>query len=135
MGLKERRAIKDFQDNHFPKLCEDIKKAAEKDIEIEVDWDSLAIPKYSEQYADFFTKIYFLPLIGAFENICIDEMGKEALAESVQRIHICNKSEQYGEVAYSLKDGVLTVDHIPNTNSEDVDKRVNWLTNMLEDAL
>lgn len=42
MGLAERRAIKDFQDNHLPKLQAEIHKAAGFPVPIEVTWDQLA---------------------------------------------------------------------------------------------
>ena len=40
VGLAERRVTKDFSDNHFPKLFEEIKAAAKFDVE--VDWTSMS---------------------------------------------------------------------------------------------
>jgi hypothetical protein len=132
MGLLEKRAVKAFQDGSYKKLTDEINTLAGYPIEFEVKWDTLSVDEYSHMYEDGFTKVYFLPVIAAFKEIVSDEMGKEALKETLKKIIIKNEGQiYYGSYAYSISDGVLTIDHQPCTNIDDVTDRTKELTNLL----
>jgi len=136
MGLVEKRAIKNFQDIKFAGLEKEINTIAGYPIEFQVDWDSLAAPDYAERYEEYFTNIYFQPVIDSFKFIAADEMGKEALKEILQKIHIKNDGTVTSEVrAYHLEGGVLTVNHDPVTNAHHVDYRTKKLTEVLSSKM
>ena len=87
MGLTERRAIKAFQENKYPKLKAEMDTAAGFDVPVVVDWDTImAVSEgYSEQYEENLPKVFFRPLIEAFKGICIDDLGKEAFKEGLKK--------------------------------------------------
>lgn len=132
MGLLEKRAVKAFQEGSYKKLTEEINTLAGYQIEFDVNWDTLAVDEYSHIYDDCFTKVYFLPVIGALKEIVSDELGKEALKETLKKIHIKNEGQiYYGDYAYSISNGTLTIDHQPCTNIDDINSRTTVLTKFL----
>jgi hypothetical protein len=135
MGLAERRASKKFQNEDYPALKKAIDEAAGFEVPIEVDWGSLAVDEYGHLYQEAFTKVYFQPLTEAIQDICIDDMGKEALKEALSKIVICNKEGRYGKSAFSFTDGVLLFDHKAVTNIDDVQERRKHIVELLEKAL
>jgi hypothetical protein len=134
-GLKEKRAVKDFQEKSFPKLTKEINSVAGIDVPIEVDWDSIAVDGYSDLYEEGFTKVYFTPLLDALKGICADDMGKTALREALKKVVIKNSSNSYSPSNFSFADGVLVIDHSPTTNLNDTKDRTKKIAKLLEDAL
>ncbi|TXD41170.1 hypothetical protein FRC96_04725 [Lujinxingia vulgaris] len=135
MGLKERRATKEFQENHFPALVERIHAAYGGEPVLEVDWSSIAVDGMAHMYETAFTKVYFETLIQAFEAVGIDEMGKEALQEGVEKVVITNTDAYANHRGFSFNEGVLTLDHKPTYNIDNVQERVKALTTLLENNL
>lgn len=135
MGLRERRAAKQYQDNTYPALKARIDAAYGKPLEVEVDWGSLAIDGQAHLYEDGFTKVYFETLIGVLEAIAIDDMGREALHEGLKKVVVCNRSGKSNYRGFTFADGVFTIDHKPTTNMDNIKERVEGATTMLEDAL
>ncbi len=136
MGLAERRAAKEFETNKFPDLKKQVGSAAGFDVPIEVDWESLAVNDYAHMYDEAWTKVYFTPLVDAFKNITIDKMGKEALKGALKKIVLKNRGGHYSAPGcYDFANGVLTVDHEPVSNVDDVNSRATELQKMLEAKL
>lgn len=135
MGLAERRAAKRFQDESYPKLKTAIDEAAGFETSLEVDWSSLAIDDSSHLYDECFPKVYFQPLIDAFAAICIDDMGKEALAEGLKQIVIKNEGGRSNPRDFTFDGGVLTIDHKPTTNVDNVKERAEAIQKILEKGL
>lgn len=108
MGLTERRAIKAFQENKYPKLKAEMDAAAGFDVPVVVDWDTImAVSEgYSEQYEENLPKVFFRPLIEAFKGICIDDLGKEALKEGLKKVVIRGESTYTNP---SFEYGILTL--------------------------
>ncbi len=132
MGLAEKRGVKTFQEGSYKKLTSEINALAGYDIDFDVNWDTLAIDDNVDMYDENFTQIYFQPVINSFKEITSDEMGKEALKDILKKIEIKNvKGAMYGSSAYSIADGVLTIDHLPNTNAHHTDDRTKSLTELL----
>jgi hypothetical protein len=134
-GLKEKRAIKNFQEKSYPKLTKEINSIAGTDVPIEVDWDSIAVDGYSELYEEGFTKVYFTPLADALKGICADDMGKTALKEALKKVVIKNSSDSYSPSNFSFADGVLVIDHSPTSNLADTKDRTDKIVKLLEDAM
>lgn len=136
MGLTERRATKAFQDGPFQELKSKVTEAAGKELEIEVDWSSLAVDGMSHLYEDAYPKVYFLPLIGALEKVCIDDLGKEAIAEGLDKITIQNQKGTSSASRWAtFQDKCLVLDHKPTTNIDYVKDRTDSLQKVLEDGL
>ena len=132
MGLQERRAVKAFQDNSYQKLTSEINTLAGFPIEFEVNWDTLALEEYTHMYEECFPKVYFTPLINAVKEITIDDMGKEALKESLKKVVIKNEAGNvYGSNAYAFNGGVLTIDHQPFSNVDNITERSEELSKLL----
>jgi len=136
MGLAERRAAKTFETNSYPALKAEVLSAATFEVPIEVDWESLAAPEYAHLYEDSWPKVYFRPVVEAFKAITFDDMGKDALKAGLKKIVIQNKSGYYSSTSWAKFDGgVLTLDHEPCTNVDDIKDRADSLRAVLEKAL
>jgi hypothetical protein len=132
MGLLEKRALKAFQDGSYKTLTDEINAIAGYTIEFEVNWETLALDEYAEIYDDSFTKVYFTPLIAALKEITADDMGKEALKEALKKVVIKNEGGfVYGSNAYSFSNGVLTIDHVPFSNVDNITERSTELGALL----
>src|SRR4051812_40487975 len=93
MGLAERRAIATFQNDRFPGLKQKVEEAAAMPVELDVDWAGLAKEGEAENYEKALTNYFFVPLATALGQICIDQMGREALKEGLRGIKVtCGSS-------------------------------------------
>jgi hypothetical protein len=135
VGLSERRAIKEFQDTLFPEIQKQVKEAAGFDVPLEVDWETLALQGSSHLYLESFPKVYFTPLVKALSEVTRDEMGREALKTGLKKVVIANKTGKYSASGFTFEQGVLTLDHEPCTNVDDITERAEAIQKMLEDAL
>jgi len=136
MGLAERRATKDFQDNDLPALKARIEAACGVSLELDVAWEKLAEDEMSHLYKDAWTKVYFAPIAEAFEAICVDQMGKDAVKASVKKVVVTNESGiSNGERWASFEGGVLTLDHKPTSNIDYGQERTAGLVKVLEKGL
>ena len=136
MGLAERRAAKEFREQHFPALEAEIRAAAGFDLPLEIDWDSMSREDYAKMYAECWPKVYFQPLIEAFKSITRDDLGREALTGGLTRVVIRNSGgNSSAERAVTFQDKVLTIDHEPVTNVDDVDDRTKYMIQVLEKGL
>ena len=132
MGLSERRAVKAFQDGSYVTLTNEINTLAGYPIIFEVNWDTLALEEQTHLYEEGFTKVYFAPLINAIKEITVDDMGKEALKETLKKVVIKNEGGYYSAPsAYSFNDGVLTIDHEPFSNIDYITDRSEGLAKLL----
>ncbi len=136
MGLAERRAVKAFQDTQYPELKRALDAAAGFGVEVEVNWETLAQDEMSHLYADAFPKVYFKPIIDAFQAICADQMGKDALKGSLKKIVICNVSNYWSpSSAVTFDGGTLKIDHEPCSNVDDIEERTKHIVSLLEKNL
>ncbi len=136
MGLAERRIVKAFQETTYKSFLEDVKKVVGKEVAVEVAWDSLAIEGMSHLYEEAWPQVYFQPLVKAFESICADDMGKEAITESLDKIVIKNEEGISSASRWSaFENKVLTLDHKPTTNIHYVDDRAKTVQSLLENNL
>ena len=136
MGLAEHLAIKDFQDNHLPKLQTQVDEAAKMPVTLKIDWQSLALENQSHLYAECWQKIYCEPLISALRSITRDELGTEALKEQLKKVVIKSEAgNYYGDRWTTFADGILTLDHLPTSNIGDVEDRTKGLIQVLGKGL
>ena len=136
MGLAERRAAKEFETKVFPGWKDKIIGVAQFDVPLEVDWEALAAPDYAHLYAECWPKVYFQPLVQALTAVCVDDMGKDALRAALKKIVVTNRSDNsYGRSAVKFEGGILTIDHLPCSNVDQIDERSDAIQKSLEAAL
>ncbi|MCW5739359.1 MAG: hypothetical protein KIT67_04235 [Alphaproteobacteria bacterium] len=136
MGMVERRAVAEFQERYYPPLLKKIHAAAGYPVPVEVKWDTLALDKESDKYNTHWPDMYFEPLVAGLGRINKDEMGRAAIKEGIKKIVIQNESNNRNPDRWAvLKDGVLTLDHLPHTNVQDRVLRGDKLGLMLEQKL
>lgn len=120
MGLAERRAIVAFQSTRYPALKERLDQIAGFAVPLEIDWASLDIDDYADLYDEALEKVYFLPLIEAFTALRIDPARLAEVRGAMRRVDI-----RYASIAarITFEQGVLTFDHYPMSDIEDVSTR------------
>jgi len=140
LGLAERRALKRYQDEILPEIETRIFDAATFEFPIEIDWESIARPAEADRYAepDYWTNVFFEPLIESLQSITADEMGTEALTENLKKLVIhCDDqapASNYLE-GLSLEEGTLAINWRPYTNAHARNERTQVLTKFLESRL
>ncbi len=110
MGLAEKRATMEFQNDSYPNLKQRIDEAAGFDVPLEIDWASLAKPNQSTIYHEAWTKIFFEPLIEGLKTIGADDLGKQALNASLKKIEIRSSGEFFDGEGITFADGILRID-------------------------
>jgi len=103
MGLNERRKIKELQDTTLPGRVKEIEEICGKGIPYEVDWDSLAD---DAEGLNFLDNISCHRLNMALRAICLDDMGKEAVRDSLNLIKLKNVKDK-SEMKINFDAGVL----------------------------
>ena len=103
MGLNERRKIKELQDTTLPGRIKEIEEICGKPIPYEVDWDSLAD---DAEGLNFLDNISCHRLNMALRTICCDDMGKEAVRDSLNLIKLKNVKDK-SEMKINFDAGVL----------------------------
>jgi hypothetical protein len=136
MGLREKKATKQYQEGTFVATKEKLDGLLGFNIDIEVDWESLQEEGYSDSYEEFWTKVYFQPLMNALTELCADDFSKDAVAGGLKKIQIKNASGNSNDKYWAqFQGGVLTLDHVPCTNVDAIDDRARNLKTVLEDGL
>jgi len=102
VGLAEKRKIKELQDTVLPEREAEIVEICGAAIPYEVDWDSFADDLEGLNFMD---NLSCHRLNMALRVICMDDMGKEAVAESVKVIRLKNVAKD--EMRLALVDGAL----------------------------
>ena len=122
MGLQERQAAQDFQNNDLPALQNELNTLVGSEVEIEADWDSLTEDGLAAHLASHWTNLYFKPLFGVLSEIASTDLGKQALQDSFKKLSLKNTLETSNKRdAVSFADNTLTIDHEPATNVPDCD--------------
>jgi hypothetical protein len=103
MGLEERRRIKELQEVTLPGRVNDIQEICGAPIQYEVDWDSL---KDDAAGLNFLDNCSCHRLNMALRGICQDDMGKEAVRDSLKLIKLKNVKTT-GEMSMTFESGVL----------------------------
>ncbi|MEM5503633.1 hypothetical protein ACRN9C_04775 [Shewanella frigidimarina] len=136
MGLAERRATKEFESNRLGSLKEKIFKDSGFEFEIEVNWSTLEVDGYSHLYDECWPKVYFHPLAKAFKEMCSEDFARDIIKESLKKVVIQNYSDNHRSDKFAeFKNGVLTLNHSPVTNVEQIDDRASNIQKIVEKEL
>lgn len=103
MGLNERRKIADLQNVTLPERQKEIEEICGVAIPYEVDWSTL---ENDAEALNFLDNLSCHRLNMALRTICMDEMGKEAVRESLKLIKLANVSDM-SQMSISFDGGVL----------------------------
>ncbi|HVK67909.1 MAG TPA: hypothetical protein VM694_25790 [Polyangium sp.] len=104
MGLIEKRLIKEAKGSWLPDEQKDIQKEAGAPVVVDVDWATFETDEAALKNVQH---LGVRKLANAFRVICVDELGKEAVREGVQRILVTNLKE--GAPSVVLDNGVVTL--------------------------
>ena len=97
MGLAEKRKIEELK-KVFLDWEKKIQKAAGNSIPMEVNWESIVTEETLGYVDQAFEKVFVEASVAGFKELCQDQMGKDAIKESVKKIIIQNKAgNHYGE--------------------------------------
>lgn len=141
MSLAQRRAIAAYEADILPGLIARLTEAAGKPIPVEIDFAAIAKPDLAARYGDpdFWTNIYFEPLIAAFAGVARDAMGREAVAAGVTGIRLTWNPDTAPIGNYpdglTFDGGILTLNFEPYSNAGDIGARAAAIQTLLESRL
>ena len=135
MGLAERRGAERFKNDAYPDWKARIDQAAGFKVPVEVAWEELAVADYADSYAEFFPKVYFQPLVLALSAITVDDMGKDAVREGLEKVVIKNSGEYGSTSGITFRNGVLTINHRSHVNVDYYEERAKAIQQNLESGL
>ena len=141
MNLAERRAVADYKESTFAQKLQDLHTAVGFPVEVDVDWESLAVSGQADFYArdDYWTNIFFNPTVKALSEVASDSMGKEALTAELKAIKFHYDEATAPSMAFEngvqFADGVLKINFKPFSNADYIDDRAKAIRTTLEAAL
>jgi hypothetical protein len=141
LGLPERRALKQYQETKYPELLAAIQTAAKFPVEVDVQWEAIALPDKGANYMsdEFWTDIFFVPLADALKAITVDDMGATAAKEKLKKVVITFDADTAPASNYptgvKFEEGVLTINFHPYSNSAEVAARTKAIQSALEAGL
>jgi hypothetical protein len=90
MGLAERRKIQELKDSTLPARSREIAEICGREVPYEVDWATL---ENDAQALTFLDNLSCHRLNMALRTICIDDMGREAVRETLKLVKLKNVAE------------------------------------------
>jgi hypothetical protein len=126
MSATHQDALEHFRNGHYRGLAARIEYAAGFDVPLEIAWDTLLRDGNLDLIHETFSKVFFEPLIKAFQSI--GSSGKDAMSRKLKRIVIRNS----GTKASSFKDGILTIDDDSREDWDQVERRAESLKKIIE---
>ncbi|MBS1721696.1 MAG: hypothetical protein JSS66_01685 [Armatimonadetes bacterium] len=103
MGLNEKRKIKELQDEVLPERVKEIEEICGAAIPYEVDWSTL---EDDLEGLNFLDNLSCHRLNMALRTICFDDMGKEAVRDSLKLVKLSNVKSK-DAMSMSFENGVL----------------------------
>ncbi|MCC6538121.1 MAG: hypothetical protein IT162_11250 [Bryobacterales bacterium] len=91
MGLAERRMMQELKETTLPAREQEIAEICGQAIPYDVDWDSLANDGEALRFLD---NVSCHRLNMALRVICMDAMGKEAVASSLKKVRLVNVKDK-----------------------------------------
>lgn len=105
MGLEEKRKIKEYQDTTIPERTAELAEIVGATIPYDIDWDTFANDSEALRFLD---NISCHRINMAMRVICMDDLGKEAVQETVKSIKLKNVQSK-DEMYLKLEDGALSM--------------------------
>jgi hypothetical protein len=103
MGLTERRMVQELKDVTLPGRVKEIEEICGKAIPYEVAWETMQDDAEALRFVD---NLSCHRLNMALRTICMDQMGKEAVAESLKMVKLANVKDK-AAMKVEFANGVL----------------------------
>ncbi|MBS1715268.1 MAG: hypothetical protein JST30_13120 [Armatimonadetes bacterium] len=103
MGLNEKRKIKELQEEVLPGRVKEIEEICGAAVPYEVDWSTL---EDDLEGLNFLDNLSCHRLNMALRTICTDDMGKEAVRDSLKVVRLSNVKDR-SDMAMTFEGGVL----------------------------
>ena len=103
MGLTERRMMQELREKTIPEREKEIEEICGKLIPYEIDWDSLSDDPEALRFLD---NVSCHRLNMALRVICMDQLGKQAVAESLRKVRLVNVKDP-ADMSVQFNDGTL----------------------------
>ncbi len=105
MGLEEKRKIKEYQDTTIPERTAELAEIVGATIPYDIDWDTFASDSEALRFLD---NLSCHRINMAMRVICTDDLGKEAVQETVKSIKLKNVQSK-DEMYLKVEDGALSM--------------------------
>ena len=105
MGLAEKRQLAQLRDEIVPQYQKELSDIVGSDIAYDIDWDSFADNLEAMERLE---PKALKPMNEIFRKITVDEIGKDAVKESVQTIRLSQGSDA-NISNFTLQNGVLSL--------------------------
>jgi len=136
MGLVEKRIAAALQKDSFPAWKKQVTDTARTKLEFEVAWDELVKEGFADAYPKNVEYNFFAPLVAALESVCSDDIGKEAFAAKIKKVHIGSK-RNWSSLEVKVEGNTLYMDADPTYAKTQDDTRdyAKQVQTTLENAL
>ncbi len=146
VGLYEKRIMLNYRTEFEKKIMPTLKNLGGLDLEFEVAWDaiqnefsikSFGVPRSTYEYLERHFNIALIqPLKAAIASITVDEMGKDLLKKSLNKIVFTTDGANYGvEDCYKFGGGVLIINQNFQLDEEQSQRMCESLTKIFEKNL
>jgi hypothetical protein len=105
MGLIEKRLIKEAKETWVLEEQKDMRTIANSDVVIDIEWASF---ESDEPALRNLQHLGVRKLSNAFRVICVDDLGKEAVRDSIKRVVVTNDKD-IKEASVNLDAGTVTL--------------------------
>jgi hypothetical protein len=103
MGLVERRLAKEIQDTKIPEFKAELKTVTGFEPELDIKWDTFIA--FDEWPLNRLRDSMLPSIMEVMKNICIDDMGKDALKAGLTKIILVNTDKGDDvEIRYANKE-------------------------------
>ncbi|MBC8065758.1 MAG: hypothetical protein H7Y17_13080 [Chlorobia bacterium] len=105
MGLEERRKIKEYQDTTIPERTKELEEIVGGLIPYDIDWETFASDSEALRFLD---NLSCHRINMAMRTICIDDLGKEAVRDTIKSIKLKNVQSK-DEMSIGVDGGALSM--------------------------
>jgi hypothetical protein len=106
MGLAEKRLAEKIKVEEFAPFLTQLHQITGSNIAVEINWDTFVA--YDEYSLNRMQSNVFEKITDAFKHICQDQLGKDAVAESISSIKIAN-SDDIDKLHFSFENKVIDI--------------------------
>ena len=89
-------------------------------LPLEVNWEQLVKEGFTDSYPQVIDYNFFVPLEKALSDVCVDDMGKDAVKAKIKSITI-SLNRNWSSIDVKLENGVLNLDADPTYNRAEKD--------------
>ncbi len=134
MGLAERKALAQYQQNVFPAWQKKFNDLLGYPLELEVEWSTLGEEGQAHLFEEGLNVIYFEPLLLALQAVAVDDFSKQALRDGFKKFFVSG-IEPADRVFYTFSDKTLFYRHNFTGNENDLPDKRDRIVHLLEKNL